>query len=216
METTLEYITKKYKPNIGRQYVVTIPNMGRDDLAMLFAELNFKEGAEIGVENGIYSEILCRANPNLHLYSIDPWIASAYEPGVHGVETEQQNYDMRYKETKKRLAPYKCDVIRETSLSGVKNFPDESLDFVYIDANHDFPNVANDIHAWSKKVRRGGIVSGHDYAYFPLRKHNHVKYVVQAYTRAYGIIPYFVVGADAVNEPGVTRDPIRSWFWVKT
>lgn len=212
---TFDYIIKKYNLHIGRQYVVNIPNMGREDLASLFAELGFDLGTEIGVEWGYYSETLCRANPKLHLYSIDPWKASAYESGVHGVETKQQKYDDQYKEAKKRLAPYKCDILRKDSLSGANYFPDESLDFVYIDANHDFPHVANDIHTWSKKVRIGGIVAGHDYAFFPSRKYNHVKYVVQTYTRAYAIIPYFVVGADAVGEPGVIRDSIRSWFFVK-
>lgn len=212
---TFEYIVKKYNLTIGRHYVVEIPNMGRNDFADLLAELNFDLGAEIGVERGLYSEVLCKANPNLHLYSIDPWLASAYEPGIHGIETEQKKFEVYYEETVKRLAPYKSDIIRKDSLSGSKYFPDESLDFVYIDGNHDFANVTNDIHTWTKKVRSGGIVAGHDYAFFPLRKHNHVKYVVQAYTRAYGIIPYFVVGAEEV-EPGVIRDSIRSWFFIKS
>lgn len=213
---TYEYILNKYSINPGRQYFVDIPNMGRVDLASLFSELHFDLGAGIGVETGAFSEILCKANPDLHLYSIDPWLVSAYEPGVHGVETDQKNYDFMYREAKKRLAPYKCDIVRKTSLSAVKYFPDESLDFVYIDGNHNFVNTVNDIDAWSKKVRSGGIVSGHSYAFFPSKKQNHVKYVVQTYTRAYGIIPYFVVGAEAANIPGATRDTIRSWFWVKT
>ena len=214
MASTFDYIINKYELKVGREYALSIPNMGRNDLAVLFAELGFVLGAEIGVERGIYSEILCKGNPALHLYSIDPWKASAYEPGVHGVETDQAGYDARFEETKKRLAPYKSDIIRKDSLSASKYFPNESLDFVYIDGNHDFVNVTQDIHLWSKKVRSGGIVAGHDYAFFPKRKYNHVKYVVQSYTRAYGIIPYFVVGAEAVGEPGVTRDAIRSWFFI--
>lgn len=214
--TTLDYITSKYNFSIGRQHYVAIPNMDRVDLASLFAELNFNEGAEIGVEKGLYAEVLCKANPKLRLHCIDPWLASVYEATVHGVETEQQGYDKRYEETTKRLESYNSDIIRKTSLSAVNNFSDNSLDFVYIDGNHDFVNVTNDIEAWSKKVKIGGIISGHDYAYFPLRKFNHVKYVVQSYTRAHGIIPYFIVGADATGEPGIKRDAVRSWFWIKS
>jgi len=215
MVITLDYIIGKYKIRIGRQYEVEIPNMGRNELAELFAELNFNLGAEVGVERGVYSEVLLKANPNLHLYSIDPWKASAYEPGIHAVEQEQRGYDARYQETKDRLAPYTCEIMRQNSQEAAKYFPDESLDFVYIDGNHDFVNVATDLHTWNKKVRSGGIVSGHDYAFFPIKKFNHVKYVLQAYTKAYGILPYFVVGANGIDQPGIIRDSIRSWFWIK-
>jgi hypothetical protein len=213
---TFDYIVQKYNLSIGKRYIIDIPNIGRNDLANVFAELQFNRGAEIGVEKGKYSEVLCKANPNLRLYCVDPWSVAAYEPGIHGIEPQQKSHDEYFEETKERLAPYKCEIIRKTSVAAAEYFLDESLDFVYIDANHDFVNVATDIHIWSKKVKKGGIVSGHDYAFFPLRKHNHVKYVVQSYTRAYGIIPYFVVGAEAFGEPGIVRDAIRSWFWIKT
>lgn len=45
----------------------------------------------------------------------------------------------------------------------VKQFKDESLDFVYIDGNHSFQHVVNDLCEWEKKVKVGGIVAGHDY-----------------------------------------------------
>ncbi len=215
MNDTLEYIIKKYNINPGRQYIIDIPNMGRNDLAALFAELGFKKGVEIGVEKGNYSEILLKANPKLHLYSIDPWRASAYEPDIEGVEKRQRKFDEYYKGAKKRLSAYNCTVIRKESLAALYGFDDNSLDFVYIDANHDFVNFTNDIHYWLKKIRVGGIVSGHDYAYFPSWKHNHVKRALQAYTRSYRMIPLFIVGGEAVRQPGIIRDPFRSWFWVK-
>lgn len=216
MVNTLEYIVKKYHLRIGRNYFVQIPNMGRDNLASLYAELGFTLGAEIGVHLGIYSEILLKANPDLYLYCIDPWKASAYEPGIHGIDTEQENYDSYYEIAKKRLASYRCEVVRKESMLAAKYFPDESLDFVYIDGNHEFVNVAEDLHTWKKKVKSGGIISGHDFAFYPFKKHNHVKYVLRSYTSAYGIFPCFVVGAEAVGQPGVIRDKFRSWFWVKT
>ena len=48
-------------------------------------------------------------------------------------------------------------------MDAVKDFKDESLDFVYIDANHGYESTKEDIREWSKKVKKGGIVSGHDY-----------------------------------------------------
>ena len=67
---TLDFITQKYRLKVGNQPIVAIPNIGRANLAQLFAGLKFKRGAEIGVDLGIYSEILLKANPKLHLYSI--------------------------------------------------------------------------------------------------------------------------------------------------
>ena len=213
---TLNYIINKYQLRIHRRLIVEIPNMGRQNLAELFAELKFKTGAEIGVETGVYSEALLKANPNLHLFCIDPWKVSVYEPDIQNVNYEQQHHNNCLKEARIRLAPLNCKIIRKKSLDAVRDFPDNSLDFVYIDANHDFVNVTNDIHYWSKKVRSGGIVSGHDYVYFPSAKKNHVKFVVISYTRAYRINPLFIVGAEAVRQPGIVRDHYRSWFWVKT
>lgn len=40
---------------------------------------------------------------------------------------------------------------------------DESLDMVYIDADHSYEEVKKDILAWTPKVKMGGILSGHDY-----------------------------------------------------
>lgn len=214
MVDTFQYILKKYNISVGRQYIVEIPNIGRDDMAKLFAELNFCKGAEIGVEKGLYSEVLCKANPNLQLFCVDPWSVSAYEPGIHGVEEEQEPYDQRYQETLKRLAPYNCTIIRKGSMEVLKDFEDDCLDFVYIDANHDFVNFTNDLHYWKKKVKTGGIVSGHDYANYAYHKFNHVKRVLQAYTKCYGMVPVFIVGGLAMEEK-VTRDKFRSWFWVK-
>lgn len=212
---TYNYIIKKHNIKVGRQHIIEIPNMGRDQLAELFAELKFKKGVEIGVDKGIYSEILLKANPQLQLTSIDPWRASAYEQGIPGINYRQKYYDDSYKEAKKRLSPYKkSKIVRKKSLTAVKDFKDNSLDFVYIDGNHNFINVTNDIHEWSKKVKVGGIISGHDFAYFPSLKHNHVKHVVLAYTKAYGIKPLFIVGAYTYDK-GIIRDKMRSWFWVK-
>lgn len=213
---TYKYIIDKYNIKVGNQYIVEIPNMGRDDMANLFAELKFTEGAEIGVERGLYSEVLCKANPDLWLWCVDPWSAGAYEPkaATHAVDTEQSKYDERYEEAKKRLSNYKAVITKRTSLEALDQFKDNSLDFVYIDANHDFPNFINDLHQWSKKVRIGGIVAGHDYAVFSYKKHNHVKRALDAYARSYRMIPFFVIGAMEYKE-GTTRDKYRSWMYVK-
>ena len=86
---------------------------------------------------------------------------------------------------------------------------------VYIDGNHTLPYVINDLIEWSKKVRVGGIVSGHDYRKSKrIITQNHVVYAVHCYTESYRINPWFLLGRKAQME-GEVRDDNRSWMWVK-
>ena len=57
-----------------------------------------------------------------------------------------------------------------TSIEGAGTYNDDSLDFVFIDAAHDYDSVKQDILAWLPKVKKGGIISGHDYPHPPVRQ----------------------------------------------
>ena len=59
------------------------------------------------------------------------------------------------------------------SIEASKKYEDNSIDFVFIDANHDYDYVKKDIEAWFPKVKTGGVIAGHDY-------HKHWKGVVKA------------------------------------
>jgi hypothetical protein len=216
---TYKYIIDKYKITVGNQYIVDIPNITREDLAKLFAELKFKIGVEVGVDKGEYSEVLCKTNPQATIYGIDPYDRAAYEPNIKpheaGIWDTQEGFESNFEKAIKLLSPYKnYTLIRKYSSEALTDFEDNSLDFVYIDANHDFPNFIYDLHYWLKKVRIGGIMSGHDYAVYSYKKFNHVKRALDAYARSYRMIPFFVVGRFEKLD-GEVRDKFRSWFWVK-
>lgn len=58
--------------------------------------------------------------------------------------------------------------VRAASVDAAKGYADASLDFVFIDAAHDYDNVVADIAAWRPKVKPGGVLAGHDYTgYWP-------------------------------------------------
>jgi Methyltransferase domain len=67
---------------------------------------------------------------------------------------------------RKSLAPV-ADLIGDyhacDSWDGAKKYQDKSLDFVFIDADHGYDSVHRDIAAWLPKIRRGGIIAGHDF-----------------------------------------------------
>lgn len=214
MVNTFDKIIDKYKITVGNQYLIDIPEIiGAEGLAHLFAELGFKKGVEIGTDQGEYAEVLSKIIPDLRLFCIDPWKAVAYEPNEQPESKEDQSFfDNRYEETKDRLKDYNTAIFRKTSIEALPLFNDNSLDFVYIDGNHDLLNVIQDIHYWLKKVKPGGILSGHDYVRYPSRKFNHVQKAVNAYSTAYHLLPVFLV--TPTNE-GLRRDRYRSWFLVK-
>lgn len=188
-----------------------IPAVGRDDLAVLFAKLGFTRGVEVGTQTGLYAEVLCRANPALHLTCVDPYMAyKGYRE-----HKSQSKINEFYAEAQRRLRPYNVDFKRYTSTAASVDFKDESLDFVYIDANHALMWVIQDLQHWVPKVRKGGIVSGHD---FIRRDHSgyamHVPQALYAWADSYGVDPWFVLGRKACVE-GEVRDKPRSWMWVK-
>ena len=200
--SVLDYLVKRYKIDLPGKMPVFIPGDRNIDFPEMFKELEFKLGAEIGTEKGIYAETLVKDNPSLKLFCIDPW--KAYEG--YREHVNQENLDGFYNETKQRLAKYNCHIIRGFSENVCTFFADGTLDFVYIDANHEFLSVAKDLTFWIPKVRAGGIVAGHDFRRNSGAYVNDVKDVVPAYAYAKKINPWFVLREERAAS---------SWFWVK-
>lgn len=208
-EQTRAHLAGRFGLDLSVRSPIEIRNTNRVTLAQLFAELDFTRGVEVGVESGEYSEVLCKANPGLKLYCVDMW--QPY-PGYrdHVSATKLQGF---YETTQTRLAPYYATLIRKFSMAAVQDFEDGSLDFVYLDAAHDLRNVIDDLSEWSKKIRPGGILSGHDYVRHRLPDRIQVVQAVNAWTDSYEIAPWFLLGSQAKVE-GELRDTSRSWFWV--
>lgn len=206
----LDYISQKYNLDLTAESPIAIPNVGRNNLATWLNELGFKLGVEVGVAAGEYSEILCQKNPKMKIYGIDPW--KPYKD--YRDYTRSATFASLYDEAVKRLSKYPNYVfINEFSKNALERFDDNSLDFVYIDANHKEPFISEDIAGWNRKVKPGGILSGHDYIY-KKRVHIHVKGAVHRYTSQHNIKPWFVLGSMS-RKPGEIRDGSRSWMWVK-
>jgi predicted O-methyltransferase YrrM len=178
------------------------------DLIKYFGNLGFTTGAEIGVAQGYFSEAMCKAIPNLKLYCIDVW--RPYR-GNQWSKSMEKNM-IAFETARTRLSRYDVTFIREMSMDAAKKFKDGSLDFAFIDANHAFDYVMEDLIEWSKKVRVGGILSGDDYYHF--RKAGVIE-AVDAYTKAHGIKfnltdPY----TDKIRD----RDGYEQacYWWIKT
>src|SRR3990167_8307980 len=117
-----------------------IPDCSRDDLPQFFVEMGYEVGAEIGVDRGEFSEKFCKAG--FKIYAIDPWKYDDDYKDRHS----QEKLDSFYENTKRILDSYpSCTIIRKTSMEAVGDFADGSLDFVYIDGNHQLKYVIDDL-----------------------------------------------------------------------
>lgn len=114
--------------------------------------------AEIGVAHGIHASEMLKYLNIKKLYLIDPFVKYK-DTGV--------DYDFSEAKPQKMDALMACrdkiEWIKKYSMEAVKDFEDEYFDFVYIDANHQYEYVLEDIKAWLPKVKKGGVLGGHDY-----------------------------------------------------
>jgi len=200
---TLDYILKKYDIDIKKPSPHYLPIGRFKDIPRLFNELGFKIGVEVGVFEGDYSRWLLKMMPKLKLYGVDTWI-----PYKDYKDFKDNTIIDAYKKAKNNVKGFDCTLIKGWSEKVVKKFDDESLDFVFIDGNHAYEWVVQDIALWSKKVRKGGIVYGHDYKdYTHSRRWKEMSVIpaVDGWVKAYKINPWFVIA----------RNKDNSWMYVK-
>lgn len=96
-------------------------------------------------------------------WAIDPYDVSLYSAATQFKQQttglNQSLADATYAATAQKIT-----IIRESSRDAVHHFADGSLDIVFIDANHEYASVKEDIKLWLPKIRKGGFLCGHDYS----------------------------------------------------
>ncbi len=184
---TEEYIVKKYNLTLDSCPVrIKAPEA---ELLVLFSDLGFTLGAEIGIYQGDHARCCFEVIKGLHLICVDPWVSY---PEYYDCDAKGK-LEPAYPITIATLAPYNCTIMRDFSMSAVKDIPDNSLDFVFVDGSHSLLDTTRDIEEWSKKVRPGGIISGHDYREFEVGKCIRVQQAVNEYTATHKISPWFLM-----------------------
>lgn len=176
---------------------VMLPKMSRNDLPALCKELGFTKGAEIGVWKGAFSAQFC--SPSLHMLCVDPWESyPAWLDTKNSMPKPEAEAFMEqsYREAVARLSPLNCTIVRKFSAEAAKDVEDGSLDFVYVDSNHVYDAVIEDLTVWSPKVRPGGWIGGHDFRDFSNKPTIHVIRAVTDYTMDHEIAPWFVLASE--------------------
>lgn len=146
-------------------------------------------GAEVGVFSGLMSRHLLK-RPDLTLLMVDSWEGdgAAYRDKTdwHArLSQHMQDHYMMMALYSTQFAIDRRKVLRTRSADVASDAAkNDSLDFVFIDADHAKTSVRADLDAWWVKVRPGGLMGGHDYAHklFP-----GVKLAVDAFAAARGM-----------------------------
>ena len=110
--------------------------------------------AEIGVDEGDFSERLYKKCDPEYLYLIDLWSSKRYGEKKFNI-VKNRFYDQLQKDEVK--------IFRDDSINVVSNFNDNFFDWIYIDTDHSFNTTYKELITWKSKVKRNGIISGHDY-----------------------------------------------------
>lgn len=122
-------------------------------------------GVELGVKEGRFSTYLLERFPKLHMIGVD-----LCRPRKARERTGYETYDdwnwqtiMRELELNTESVRDRFELLQMSTVDAADFVGDGSCDFVFIDAEHTYEGVRDDIMTWRSKVRPGGILCGHDY-----------------------------------------------------
>jgi predicted O-methyltransferase YrrM len=141
-------------------------------LANLIESEKFAVGVEVGAATGHTTVYLLERCKHLtKLYIADDWRHVV----TSGKEWDQDNMEEVFR--KKVGRDKRIHILKGLSWEVASAVKDGSLDFAFIDASHDYESVKKDLDAWLPKIRKGGIICGHDL---------HSEGVVQALKEKFG------------------------------
>lgn len=111
--------------------------------------------AELGVNEGDFSEkILSTTNPKkLHL--IDVWASKRYHEGL---------YSSVKKRFSSQIESNLVEINRGLSIEAVNSFSDNYFDWIYIDTDHSYSTTKAELELYAPKMKEGGIIAGHDFS----------------------------------------------------
>ena len=115
---------------------------------------------EIGSWKGLSTWILARYAARL--YCVDTWQAAPSTPNM-AQEAAQRDIFQIFRQNMTQLnLMHVVKPMYMTSLEAAAVVKDNVADLVFIDADHAYSSIVQDIKAWWPKVKTGGILCGHD------------------------------------------------------
>jgi len=145
----------------------TFPNLYRAVISQLPNNSHIVEvGTFLGRSASFAAVEIINSGKNVKFDVVDTWLGSI----EHGESFEYlgltpNDPNALYNEFLNKISPVRhaLNPIRATSIEAAKLYEDNSLEFVFIDAGHEYKDVIEDLEAWYPKVKKGGCMAGHDY-----------------------------------------------------
>jgi len=140
-----------------------IPN-SRLEFGLMLESFKLKSMIEIGVQQGLFADAVLSKWPSFqNYYGIDAWTQQTNYIDQANVPIDQQ--EIKYKQTLNLLSKYgeKIKLIRNYSTKAIQLFKDKTIDFIYVDAIHDYCGCYEDLTLYYPKLKCNGIMAGHDY-----------------------------------------------------
>ena len=139
----------------------------RDDIPYLLNYLSLTGiGVEVGTQNGLYAQVLLGGSFLSKLVLVDCWdlFINKFQNDSDFTKEKLEGMESKVRERfKYHILNKRVEIKKGFSLDISNLFKDNSLDFVYLDADHREESVSKDLYAWYPKIKSKGIISGHDY-----------------------------------------------------
>lgn len=129
-----------------------------DVLAGLIKGHDLRIGVEVGVNQGANMRAVLDRCPRFKWTGVDDWRGDYL-----GWDAAKRKLSRDRFRAVERKYPNRVRLLEMDSIEAAATIPDASIDLVFIDADHEYEGVRDDIAAWAPKVRPGGILAGHDY-----------------------------------------------------
>lgn len=149
-----------------------VPSLAR------IAGISASKVVEIGTWEGAFAHAILLNTPSTtEVYCVDPYAAAPdLAKTSDWYEISQTEFDSKYEAAKTRLSGFgdRVKFLRKPSAEAAADFEDESIDVVYVDGDHDYKGVLQDIMLWWPKVKPGGYLLGDDVHSTNLAEHDPV------------------------------------------
>ena len=121
-------------------------------------------GAYLGKSTCFLAEKIISSGKDIKFNVIDNWVGHPSDIGLtEEIKKLGDIYAIFLNNMTKAGVINKLNIIKGDSAGSANMFQEKGVDFVFIDAAHDYVSVQNDINAWLPKVKYGGVLAGHDY-----------------------------------------------------
>lgn len=119
---------------------------------------------EVGVWRGDFAAVLLDSADPVRLWLVDPWSAQPREQYDDPMNGDQAHWDAVFAGVALRFeGEPRVRIMRDYSVLAATRFVDASLDWIYLDANHAYEAIREDLRAWWPKIKPDGLLCGHDY-----------------------------------------------------